>query len=48
MTELRHDQFAGAGHDRGSYDALQMALDYRDRVTRAALLNCLPISEHLD
>ncbi len=48
MTELGHDQFAVVGHDRGRYYALQMALGYPDRVTRAALLDCLPISEHLE
>ncbi|WMY79699.1 alpha/beta fold hydrolase [Citricoccus sp. I39-566] len=48
MHELGHDRFAVAGHDRGSYYALRMALDHPDRVTRVALLDCLPISEHLD
>ena len=48
MTELGHDRFAVVGHDRGSYYALRMALDHPDRVTRVALLDCLPISEHLD
>lgn len=48
MDELGHKTFAVVGHDRGSYYALRMALDYPERVTRAALLDCLPISEHLD
>ncbi|WP_338748611.1 alpha/beta fold hydrolase [Janibacter alittae] len=48
MDELGHETFAVVGHDRGSYHALRMALDYPERVTRAALLDCLPISEHLD
>lgn len=48
MSELGHDRFAVVGHDRGSYYALRMALDHPDRITRAALLDCLPISEHLD
>ncbi|MFN0282994.1 MAG: alpha/beta fold hydrolase [Kineosporiaceae bacterium] len=48
MTELGHHRFAVVGHDRGSYYALRMALDHPDRVSRVALLDCLPISEHLD
>lgn len=48
MAELGHERFAVVGHDRGSYYALRMALDHPDRVTRVALLDCLPISEHLD
>ncbi len=48
MHELGHDRFAVVGHDRGSYYALRMALDHPDCVTRVALLDCLPISEHLD
>lgn len=48
MSELGHRQFAVVGHDRGSYYALRMALDHRERVTKVALLDCLPISEHLD
>ncbi len=47
MIELGHDQFAVVGHDRGSY-ALQMAPGYPDPITRAAPLDCLPISEHLE
>lgn len=48
MHELGHDQFAVVGHDRGSYYALRMALDHPVSVTQVALLDCLPISEHLD
>jgi haloacetate dehalogenase len=48
MRELGHDRFTVAGHDRGSYYALRMALDHPEQVQRAALLDCLPISEHLD
>lgn len=36
-----------AGHDRGSYYALRVALDHPANVTQVALLDCLPISEHL-
>lgn len=48
MRALGHERFAVVGHDRGSYYALRMALDHPETVTRAALLDCLPISEHLD
>jgi haloacetate dehalogenase len=48
MHTLGHDRFAVVGHDRGSYYALRLALDSPDRVSRIALLDCLPISEHLD
>ena len=48
MQRLGHDRFAVVGHDRGSFYALRMALDHPDSVTNVALLDCLPISEHLD
>lgn len=48
MRALGHERFAVVGHDRGSYYALRMALDHPGHVARAALLDCLPISEHLD
>lgn len=48
MTKLGHDQFTVVGHDRGSYYALRLALDHPSHVTQVALLDCLPISEHLD
>ncbi|MFD5074114.1 alpha/beta fold hydrolase [Streptomyces sp. NPDC058371] len=47
MRSLGHDRFALAGHDRGGAVALRLALDHPDLVSRAALLDCLPISEHL-
>jgi haloacetate dehalogenase len=47
MAELGHDQFAMAGHDRGSCVALRLALDHPDTVTRIALLDSIPITEHL-
>jgi haloacetate dehalogenase len=47
MRSLGHDRFAVAGHDRGSYVALRLALDHPDAVDRLALLDCIPISEHL-
>ncbi|WP_448316891.1 alpha/beta fold hydrolase [Streptomyces sp. CO7] len=48
MRELGHERFQVAGHDRGSYVALRLALDHPAAVTRVALLDCLPICEHLD
>lgn len=48
MRSLGHDSFDLVGHDRGSYYALRLALDYPEAVRRLALLDCLPISEHLD
>ncbi|MGL4256278.1 MAG: alpha/beta fold hydrolase [Microbacterium sp.] len=47
MDALRHERFAVVGHDRGSYVALRLALDHEERVERAALMDCIPISEHL-
>lgn len=47
MTALEHDRFHLVGHDRGSYVALRLALDHEDRIDRLALLDCIPISEHL-
>ena len=47
MEALGHRRFALAGHDRGSYVALRLALDHPEAVSRLALLDCLPISEHL-
>ncbi|MDQ3104144.1 MAG: alpha/beta hydrolase [Actinomycetota bacterium] len=48
MRALGHHRFSVVGHDRGSYYALRLALDHPDHITRVALLDCLPISEHLD
>jgi haloacetate dehalogenase len=47
MRELGHTRFALAGHDRGGAVALRLALDHPDAVSRVALLDCLPITEHL-
>ena len=47
MCALGHRRFALAGHDRGSYVALRLALDHPEAVSRLALLDCIPISEHL-
>ena len=47
MTELSHERFHLVGHDRGSYAALRLAFDHADRIDHLALLDCIPISEHL-
>lgn len=47
MTRLGHGRFSVVGHDRGSYVALRLALDHDERVERAVLMDCIPISEHL-
>ena len=47
MRRLGYDRFGLAGHDRGSYVALRLALDHPDLVSASALLDCIPISEHL-
>ena len=47
MSHLGHERFAVAGHDRGSYVALRLALDHPDQVTRLAILDGIPLSEHL-
>lgn len=48
MRTLGHDRFDLVGHDRGSLVALRLALDHPEAVRRLALLDCLPVSEHLD
>ncbi|MFE9398280.1 alpha/beta fold hydrolase [Streptomyces flavidovirens] len=47
MRSLGHDGFLLAGHDRGAAVALRLVLDHPDAVSRVALIDCLPISEHL-
>ena len=48
MAALGHDRFAVVGHDRGSYVAFRLALDHPDAVTRVAVLDGIPIVEHLE
>ncbi|WP_285115020.1 alpha/beta hydrolase [Leifsonia sp. fls2-241-R2A-40a] len=48
MRQLGHDRFDLVGHDRGSYVAFRLALDHPEAVRRVALLDCIPIVEHLD
>ena len=47
MGQLGHDRFAVAGHDRGSYVAMRLALDAPDAVSALAVLDCVPIGEAL-
>jgi haloacetate dehalogenase len=48
MAALGHQRFAVVGHDRGSYVALRAALDHPEAVTHLAVLDSIPIVEHLD
>jgi len=48
MHELGYDHFHVVGHDRGSYVALRLALDNPEKVETIALLDGIPIIEHLD
>ncbi|MGY1720299.1 alpha/beta fold hydrolase [Blastococcus sp. SYSU DS0552] len=48
MRALGHDRFAVVGHDRGSYVALRTALDHSEAVSHLAVLDCIPIVEHLE
>ncbi|MER6457261.1 alpha/beta hydrolase [Streptomyces sp900105245] len=47
LRALGHERFALAGHDRGGPVALRLALDHPGMVSRVALIDCLPLSEHL-
>jgi haloacetate dehalogenase len=48
MRGLGHERFSVAGHDRGSYVALRLALDHPAAVVRVALLDSVPILEALE
>lgn len=47
MRRLGHERFGVVGHDRGSAVAYRLALDDPSAVTRLAVLDCIPIGEHL-
>jgi len=47
MRQLGHRAYRVAGHDRGSYVALRLALDHPSRVAQLALLDSVTISEAL-
>jgi haloacetate dehalogenase len=48
MRHLGHERFAVVGHDRGSYVAFRTAMDHPEAVTHLAVLDCIPIVEHLE
>jgi haloacetate dehalogenase len=48
MRALGHARFAVVGHDRGSYVAMRAALDHPDSVTHLAVVDCIPVVEHLE
>ncbi|WP_210427201.1 alpha/beta hydrolase [Rhizobacter sp. SG703] len=48
MERLGHRQYGVVGHDRGGLVALRLALDVPDRVRRLAILDSLPVVEHLE
>src|ERR687890_300506 len=48
MRHLGHERFAVVGHDRGALVALRTALDHPRAVTRLAILEGLPVVEHLE
>jgi haloacetate dehalogenase len=48
MRRLGHERFGVVGHDRGSAVAYRLALDHPSAVTRLAVLDCIPIGEHLE
>jgi haloacetate dehalogenase len=47
LRALGHQRFAVAGHDRGSYVALRLALEASEAVTRLAVIDSVPIGEAL-
>jgi haloacetate dehalogenase len=48
MQALGHERFAVAGHDRGSYVALRLAMDAPEAVTRLAVMDGVPVVEALE
>ena len=46
-SRLGVDTFAVVGHDRGGYVAFRTAMDHPERVSRLAVLDCVPIGEAL-
>jgi haloacetate dehalogenase len=47
MKILGHDRYCVAGHDRGTYVASRLALDFPDAVSRLCLMEGIPIGEAL-
>ncbi len=48
LGSLGVERFAVVGHDRGSYVGFRLALDHAEAVTRVALLDGIPVVEHLE
>lgn len=48
MTQLGHDRFYLAGHDRGARVSHRLAIDHPDRVLRLAVLDIVPTIEHFE
>ena len=48
MEALGFERFAVAGHDRGSYRAFRLAMDFPDAVTALAVMDGIPIYETLE
>ena len=48
MDTLGYRHFAVAGHDRGSYRAFRLAMDFPDRVSALAVMDGVPIFEALE
>jgi haloacetate dehalogenase len=48
MRALGHERFAVAGHDRGSIVASRLARDHAAAVTHLAVLDGVPVLEHLE
>jgi haloacetate dehalogenase len=48
LRHLGHDQFAVVGHDRGALAAFRTAMDHPSQVTRLAVMDGLPVTEHLE
>jgi len=48
MRALGHHAFSVAGHDRGSYVAFRLAMDYPDVIDKVIVIDCIPIIEHLE
>src|SRR5579864_3351383 len=46
MRHLGFERFSVVGHDRGGRVAYRMALDHPDQISRLAVLDILPTSEH--
>jgi haloacetate dehalogenase len=48
LRHLGHDRFAVVGHDRGALAAFRTAMDHPHAVTRLAVMDGLPVVEHLE